>query len=236
MAVFPVEVKHTQKRKTAKVNLLVSYEVMRCNLLLLFWSYHSSCSPISPCLGSLTFPATVLWLGHIWLPLKLPHANPGAALELDGKVLVLCFFFVSLFLSFFPFFPSSNQKLIWAFKKGSSICLTVKFGIWENVKATVFCLMLSNFSDTLWAFITQSYTLTMKQAPKCFFSGLTNTIYVGMVLKDCTVGLVLFAFNQTKKSTAKHHLRSGIMLKWITVQYFHQVQFKREEKQRKLCI
>lgn len=106
----------------------------------------------------------------------------------------------------------------------------------SSVKATFFCLTLSNFSDTLWAFITQSYTLTMKQAPKCFFCGLTNTIYVGMALRDCTVGLVLSADSQTKKSTAKHHSRSGIMLKWITLQYLHQLQFNRGEKQRKLCF
>lgn len=109
------------------VNLLVGSEVEKCNLLLSFESYHSSCRPVSVCLGSLTFPAISLWLGeNIWLLLKRPHADPGLLWSWLEKLFFSPLLFSPLF--FFLIHPEAVLSI----QERESVSQLKVYGCWRG--------------------------------------------------------------------------------------------------------
>ena len=100
------------------VNLLVGSEAKR-NLLFSFVSYHSSCSLVSPCFSSLTFPAIFVWLRAHLTSIKTSTLRSRGCIGAGWKS--------SFFFLFVPyFFFSFRQRPNWVFRIERSICLTVK--------------------------------------------------------------------------------------------------------------
>lgn len=155
------------------MNLFVSCEVKRCNLSLSTGLITVPAVPFLLAWDHFTFPVSLLWLGAHLTPIKTSTFKSKSWIGAGWKSI----FFPPLpFFSFFLIQPEANQTL----RKHCEICPTVRvFGLGKrelSVKATV--LLIYTLHSRL-------LSLTDTQQASHVIHSWTNSVHVGMVLKDC---------------------------------------------------
>lgn len=146
------------------MNLFVSCKVKRCNLSLSTGLITVPAVPFLLARDHFTFPASLLWLGAHLTPIKTSTFKSKSCIGAGWKSI----FFPPLYHSF-PFF-SSNQKQIELSENAVKSAPQWEFWIRERgIKCQSKCFTYLQF--TLQDFIIRRYP--------------TDSVHVGMVLKDC---------------------------------------------------